>query len=350
MLNELLKLYKKGSKKTPLEDFTTEAFVGLLKLEPKIRVSFLKEILKIDLDNVTIRTQVHYPLKSDDGCIVDVVIEGNKFLCFIENKVNSKEGKRQLKRYGEVLTRYKEDRGYDTKLFYCTKYHDPKSYEGHDFKQIRWFEIADHLAKSEGSTMVQEFYTFLKTHNMTMDFTFSQKKFDTLENLFDTYELINEYLDRVKPLFSERFSFNGSLINGVKMKQIKDYNRLIYSITDIVGEGGFSELKFGFQLGSKSIYVGIYIGHNNSCYKDILEKKDGFKKPYWNSEVLDHGIIIERKRGFSELVEDPTADAKIANWFGTTFDEFRDIIEGMSELDWKLKLQPKEKKDKELVS
>jgi len=98
MLLDLIKLYKKQgeSKRTPLEDFNTECFAGILKMYPDIKKAFIYSFLKLPKDNYRVLTQVRKNLLNRENCIIDLVLESNGHTCFIENKVESKEGWEQL--------------------------------------------------------------------------------------------------------------------------------------------------------------------------------------------------------------------------------------------------------------
>lgn len=198
MLDQLLSLYKKHRTKTPLEDFTTEVFVGLLNMEDDIKDSFINDFLKLPKDDYRLKTQMKYSLKDDTDCIVDFVIESDNRICFIENKVNSKEGYRQLERYGKVLETFMEN-DFDTKLFYCTKYFDNKTYEEHAFQQIRWYQIAKFLKPFRENKLVNEFINFLIKHDMAQELTLTATDFLTLENLQNILKITNDYLDSVCP-------------------------------------------------------------------------------------------------------------------------------------------------------
>ena len=75
-----------------MEDFTTEAFAGILNLELDVMCSYATEVLDLPPDEYSIRTQVKYDLENDTNCIIDMVVESNNTICFIENKINSERG------------------------------------------------------------------------------------------------------------------------------------------------------------------------------------------------------------------------------------------------------------------
>src|SRR5690606_23934065 len=102
--------------------FNTECFAGILKMHPEVLISFIKWI-KLPPGNYSVNTQLNYPLVDDRNCIVDMVLENESTICFIENKVNSNEGWEQLNRYSKVLDQKTDKK---THLLYCTKKVDPK--------------------------------------------------------------------------------------------------------------------------------------------------------------------------------------------------------------------------------
>jgi len=331
MFNQLLKLYRTHSKKTPLEDFTTELFVGLLNIEKEIKKSFISDFLDLPNADYYLRTQVKYELKNDTNCIVDFVIESDDLICFIENKVNSKEGKRQLERYGKVLDSYSKK----TKLLYCTKYYDNKGYSNHHFKQIRWFEVAKFLNKFEDNSLVVEFINFLTTHKMAQKLTFSAQDFLTLENLQNILSLTNEHLDRVKPIFQETFKSPKKISDVRSVSQVLRHNRLIFMFSDIISENGWSEIKYGFQLGNPAIYVGIWIDKKNNAYTDFIKAIEPFKNKFIIKKI-EIGISVELKKDISVYLNDDDADTDIANWFKDAFIEFGNLIKNTSNLNWKI--------------
>ncbi|MFB4167357.1 PD-(D/E)XK nuclease family protein [Virgibacillus sp. JSM 102003] len=137
----LLNLYSRHSTafKTPLEDFTTEIFASILLKDDQLLNSFMNDVLKIDGEQFKIKTQQQYELEDEQDCIIDIVIYNESTICFLENKVNSREGYRQLERYKSVLNSLEGQR----KVFlrYCTKYYDLKEISGVDFCQIRWRDV-----------------------------------------------------------------------------------------------------------------------------------------------------------------------------------------------------------------
>jgi hypothetical protein len=100
MFNNLLKLYKSNTKKTPLEDFTTEVFASILAENNDMLDKFVNDFLHVGGSNFVIVTQKHY---SNFKSIVDMVFENETSIIFLENKVDSKERNNQLFKYSNIL-------------------------------------------------------------------------------------------------------------------------------------------------------------------------------------------------------------------------------------------------------
>lgn len=334
MLNNLYKLYLRNTTKTPLEDFTTEALGGILKFDANLIEKFAFEFLEIPNFSYEVKTQVKYDLIDDPNCIIDMVLESDNVICFIENKVNSSEGHRQLDRYCKVLDEYAKN-GYQTYLYYCTKYHDPKTIKTHNFKQIRWFQIAKFLKPFCENSLIQDYLNFLKLKDMSQDLTINTKDLLTIENLFDTMSILKGYMERAKPVFTETFKSDLKVSDGFNATQIIKHKRMIYYYKDIIATGGWSELKYGFQTSSSNIYVGIWIDKTNSQYKLF---KEHFANSDFNFELKDYpnGFAVELKSSLNKYLNDENADSEISIWFNNAFANFAYLIKQMSNINWKI--------------
>lgn len=312
MFNKLLKLYKKHTNKTPLEDFTTEALVGILNLNEEIKASYITNFLNLPEDKYQIRTQSKYPLQNDIDCIIDIVIEGDNNICFIENKVDSSEGHRQLERYSKVLNTYFLEKS--TFLFYCTKYYDKRSFQGNNFKQFRWFELAKFLKQYRDNSLINSFLMFLKKHDMDNDLIFSAKDFITFNNLQNVIDKTSIYLERAKPFFEESFNLNGKITDGRTIKDILKHNRLVYIARNIVEGDGYSEFKYGFQLEKPNVYISIWIDKSNFNHKELsnLVERNNYGFLIYNYDI---GMAIELKNDISEYLNNEDAEIEIVNWF-----------------------------------
>ncbi len=347
MLNELLKLCRKKRKKTPLEDFTTEAFAGLLKIEEEIKQDFIK-LLELREDRYEIKTQVRYKLENEKDSIIDIVLEGKNNLCFIENKVDAPEKKGQLIKYAKVLKNIENsNKDINVKLIYCTKkyekiefkekFKDIESFKNEEFKQIRWFKIADILKmkKHRNKSIDNEFINFLKTHNMAQELNINAQSFITLENITNVISEIIGYLDNVNNSFNKYFDVNKLSEND--RKDMLKYNRLVHLKENILPDG-YSDIKYGFKLTTPKIYVGIFLNEHNTQFTEFnnffKENKD------FNFDDYGHGVTIKLEENLAVFINQDNPEEKISEWFDEAFKKIATLItETSSDFNWTLKIK-----------
>lgn len=344
LFNNLLKLTKKEDGSRPLEDFTTEIFSGILNIYEDLKYSFIVDFLKLPKDEkYFIRTQVkytlpEYPEYSDP--IVDMVIESDRTICFIENKVGSQEGYKQLEKYSLVLDRFQQENK-RTKLVYCTKNYDPKNIKNHDFKYTRWYKIAEFLKKrKKEDKLITEFLNFLNKHDMSQELTFTPSDYITANNLQSTISKFKEYLIRAKPSFEDTFKSNLSLSDGCNIKQILVHNRLIFYYKDIVSHPGYSEIKYGFLLDKPQAYAGIWIDQKNPEYTKYLEIIKTYESnKLYSVGILDGGAFFEIKKDISVFLNDEKAESEIVAWFNDAFRQLAEFIRSTPEISWQIKIK-----------
>lgn len=342
LFHPLLRLYAntRNPNKTPLEDFTTEILCGLLNLFDDIKISFTTNFLNLPEAKYTLRTQVKYALTDDIDCVVDYVFENNNTICFIENKVNSREGIRQLERYSKVLDRFSEQ-GKNTYLIYCTKLYDIKNIKGHNFRNIRWFEIAAFLYnKFNDNRLITEFISFLKKHDMAQELIFNPTDYLIVSNMQNTISKFKEYLERAKPFFENTFISSSNLINGCTIKQVLDHNRLIYYYKDILPTSGWSEIKYGFMFDKPIAYTGIWIDRKNSQFPEYLEKINSYKEnEKYSIGELTSGAFFEFKKDISIYLNDEKAEVDITRWFKEAFILLSEFIQSTQGIKWKIQIR-----------
>lgn len=342
MFHQLFRLCRRSpldkissSGKTPIEDFITYSFAGLLNDNKDLKEHFLYSTLKLPKLCYTIYSQRKYDLEGGKYCKIDLVFENTeeKIICFVENKVDSKEGEDQLKRYAKILDSF-EYKEYDTYLVYCTKNYDPKQLKSHSFNYIRWYDIADILNNYPNKFLICQFYNFLKSNKMAQKHTLNNSDVATMRNMASTLEFLNECLDQAKPIFTKKFKPP----NKVELnRQLRDWNRWIYSIKRIVDESD-SDMNYGFYFDEPRIYVGMYFGYSdkpyyNSIYSKASKMSDEFS--YVSND--DDKIIIYREKFISNLADNPKAISEIKEWFKESFEIFENfIVSSKHEIPWKV--------------
>ena len=172
---------------------------------------------------------------------------------------------------------------------------------------------------------------------MAQELTFDAKDFLTLENLQSILKITNNYLDRVKPTFKLTFKTNSKISDARSVSQILNHNRIIYYLKGVLGENGWSELKYGFQLQKPAIYVGIWLAISNVKFNTFAKAVENIKSDFIIKKAKD-GISIELKKEISFFLNDEESDTKIADWYKNSFNEFAEFIKSTPELDWKIKV------------
>ncbi|MGE7219620.1 PD-(D/E)XK nuclease family protein [Priestia koreensis] len=247
VLERLLQLYNRQNKsgKTPLEDFVTEIVIGILQSHQQLLDRFVNEVLLIDGHNFKVNSQVPFSLPFDQNCIIDLVFENTSTICFLENKVASGEGKRQLERYVAVLQTQKSEMKKETYLRYCTKLYDPKKIKECSFYQFRWQRIYEFFDKQEKTDLIQAFLELLRGENMAGVKDFSIEDMMTMKGIYSVMTKMDEILDLTKGTFTELFGAPYQR-DFERLKQIPSFNR--YSLWTNRYNGQNIEIMMGFEL------------------------------------------------------------------------------------------------------
>jgi len=336
MLEKLFRLCRRDTPlgKTPLEDFTTEAFVGAMNVNDKFKNLFIHNLLGLPDGKYEITTQKQFLLPDGKNCKIDVVLERDdeKVICFIENKVNSTEGKSQLSKYSKVLD-LKAKTDVDTYLFYCTKNYDSKSIDKHHFKCIRWYQIASKLELLKQDFLSNDFYNFLKQHKMAERQILSQLDISTMQNMASTVSLMTEYMDNVKPAFDKMFKNSNK--KGL-IRQLNNWNRWIYSTEGIV-EGIDSDFNFGFYFDGPVKRVGMYIEQSDKpFYENIYRQAKTFGKFDYVSNQ-DKKTVIYLAEPIENLVNKESSKKEIIDWFKNALNVFDEFFKSTDGIPWSIK-------------
>lgn len=338
--NRLLRLYRKNrdSGKTPLEDYTTEILVGLLQENNNILDDFTENILDIEGECFKVDSQKRYYLKNDTECIVDIVFESKDSVCFLENKVNSKEGDRQLERYSKVLWNIQKECGKKVYLRYCTKYYEVKSVEDMNFKQFRWMNVDKFLKKYENDKMVKDFLDFLRSEGMVSSGEFNFQDMIVLSNINNTFSKINECFDNVEGKFKDVF---GEATRTTTVKQIKEYNGYWLWRKDVLGDG-YSEVYIGICVSNSEdkttprLQVGIKCGKNNSMNSDFNKKSHDNEGFFDFIDIDDDESCVWFEEGLSRFIDSEGQLEEIENWFTKRIDDLNEFRKNTYELNWKI--------------
>lgn len=329
MFQDLYKLYSQNgySDRIPLEDFNTEVFAGILNLFPEIKKEVL-DFLGLPEDEYLVSTQVNYTLPDTPNCIIDLVFLGRKHVCFVENKVNSSEGWEQLSRYCQALDLHHKD--YKPFLVYCTKFADPKEIFTHNFKQVRWYEIAKRLKKySETNSTIKDYLNFLKIHKMAQDNTFTTEAILSMQNLTKTLEIVNHHIDLSEINFKKIFNINKT---NTKQTNFTNLNRIAIYVKNIfIDKSISSDLLYSINFNNVKLQTQIWV---DKKHPDILKFEELAKKNNFETKKYSGGLIVYKFRPLYDLLNNPNSDTIIKEWFTLSFNEFKEFIDSTPELGW----------------
>ena len=321
MLVDLYNLFNRNlNGKTPLEDFNTECFAGVLQHHPNVLETFTKW-LNLPEGNYKVITQSKHYLEDDLNCIIDMVLESNETLCFIEYKVNSKEGCEQLNRYSKVLNKQNNKATY---LKYCTKYVDIKNSKDHHFSQFRWHEVAKILENNHSDIP------------LTKDTSISTDTVIAMNKFLQTYEAINFHIMNALPEFKKQFP-KGEIVKEDSITKIKEHDRISRSIHRILKDDSkHSELMYAIYFEDVKLQVTIWVNINHPLMDKILKKaNDSNVFKTWKNE-WGIGVYLDCK--LYQFIDDKNSDQKIKEWFVNSFQTLRKFIDDNPDLEWNNKL------------
>jgi len=308
MFNKLLKLYKSNSLKTPLEDFTTELFVGVLNYDLSLKERFFEIFLNTKSTDLKIHTQKH-------------------------NKVNSKEGYKQLERYSLVLDKFHQ-KGYKTKLMYCSKILEKKEIVEHNFEQFTWHNLSQFIKSNSTEKLSTQFRTYLKQNNMSTDMTIKSNDLVTLENITKVFNLMNRNLENVYSDFSKRFPKARDLRKGSHLRnQMFEQNRFCIMSNPIIEGSGWSEILYGFDFNG-TLVVQIYLDSKNKNFSDFnsfYSKNSDFS--YETFENYGARVYLEKNIG--DYLNNENSESEIKKWYLSCFEIMTNsILETKDKIEW----------------
>lgn len=336
MFQELYTLYRtrNQSDRVPLEDFNTEAFSGILNMHGEVLVAFA-DFLGLPEGTYRVSTQGFYSHELSN-CYVDMVLEAEDVVCFIENKVGSSEGYEQLNRYVQVLKRdYPNHKKY---MVYCTKDSDPKDQLGKDdsyhFRQVRWYEIAKELLAYKAQLpLVNDYLKFLDKHKMTQDNTIRVENLLTIENLQKTVEIMLFYIEQSVNDFQSMFGTDSGNHN-FNWHQLKQHNRFSVQSTNVLESASNkpSEILYSVEFEHTKLNVQLFLGTGHEKagrFKELAKTRD-FE--YWESEW---GSALCLTQDLGIYLNNEQADKLVKSWFAESFKKFREFILDTPDMNWK---------------
>lgn len=331
----LLKLYKNNSDKTPKEDFTTEIFVGILEKNSELLDDYVNNFLEIEGEGFEVSSQCSYTLETPGDCRIDMVIENEEKLIFIENKVDSIEGNGQLEKYAKFLNqiKYKE-----CHLFYCTKIIEEKKVNFSNFSQFRWKNIYDYYEDREVELLV-EFLEYLEEEGIVMNKKFNFTDMVVMENIVETIakmdEVLNETSKHLEKNFGKCIQYSG------RSTQIERNNGYSSYITYVLNGNGYTDISATFNFNKNEYEVPhlelkLMVEKSSEYFnkfKDIIDNES--LSDELEGDVYNNGINIWIAEPIQDFLSSETQVEDMKYWFKEQIGKIVKLKNETPDFGWK---------------
>ncbi|MCT4583781.1 MAG: PD-(D/E)XK nuclease family protein [Peptostreptococcaceae bacterium] len=335
IFNRLIKLYNKNenSTKLPLEDYTTEILVGILENNKEKLDLFVNKVLKIRGHNFNIKSQKKYYLNNDSDCIIDIIIENDEIICFLENKVNSFEGNRQLERYKNVLHNLKKKYNKEVYLRYCTKYYDKKEIDGIDFYQFRWKNIYNFFCREKRDRIIDSYLEFLRGEGMGSEGEFNFDDLVVLSKMNSTLLKVRECLEDIKYIFEMNF--------GKSKESTNQYGIWRYKLCPFIEGHKYDEIYIGVRFVEIKGSIVPYL-NCGFCFCSKLENRNSMIRKM--NELISFDFVSENedfidgefRKPFSDILSSENHFEEIEKWYIEKIKKLKEFINETPYLNWNL--------------
>lgn len=277
-----------------LEDYFTE-IISVIFEDKIILTSFFGNfagVTIVDPTMIRVETQKTYPklpghqVDSRPDLVVQFNDGGKHYVAFFENKLDAKEGDRQLFRYSNHLDVIQREKGSTTFLFYITRRYDPKEV---NCTPIRWYKVYEWL-KNHRNPYVDKVILFMEEINLNQNRKFLPQDIYAIQQMDRLQQMMDECLDGpVDETMTRLFGKASQWSN--RNVQLRDFSRY-FKTND---QSGGLWVECGFQLTEDDyplISVICEIAPNVPKRKDVLNAMKWFldnavKKDEWDSYDID---------------------------------------------------------------
>ncbi|MEH1937754.1 MAG: PD-(D/E)XK nuclease family protein [Nostoc sp.] len=377
MFTNLLNLHL-GNK--PREDFFTEIVAYFLSLNNDILIGWLKYHSIISDDNyssIKISTQQeHKKLENHpEDSRLDIAVELSTGLStdviFIESKIGSTEGWRQLEKYAEILSNLPNVR--HRILIYITRDYDPKEEiktpafnlePKVSFYQLRWHQFYARLQQEATDILAQEILIFMRKSGMSHTNQFSSIDFLTMVNFNKTFKLMESTLsDEIEREF--KLAFGGVIKGSSSLNQWRWSNRYIIYTDKFSGGNCWCGLGY-FNLNPDSFteypYLGIcleasprFIGSPKII--ESMQKVINDKPNIWtlvNLKSSPASSTIFYQKSLQEFLSEKDQLSAIKLFFQESIKELKTVQQQYFDFPWKgvtieAATEPDQKEDPDIL-
>ncbi len=353
LFSRLLNLH---TDKTPLEDFFTELVAHLFTIDRQILFAWLKYIGLLDTEaylDAYISTQQtfdrlnHHDSDSRPDLVIELGDGSNKDLIFIESKIGSKEGYKQLPRYAEILDKLPDLR--NKVLIYITRDFEPKDREivlnripdsNVRFIQVRWHQFYQFLKAQTDTILFEEIIKFMQEHQMAHNNQFSSIDVIALANFTKSLKLMEQTMwGEVSQRFEKILGSMAPLSTTFTQFRLNE-RYLMYSWLPYKWWCGL-----GFMLNTSSstdyptVCLVLEVQPQSPCRAEIIEAMKAICKENsdWKGYDLDNAKAWSRivlGRSLQSFLSKEDHIATIKEFFLKSLDELSNIKTKYPDLPW----------------
>ena len=343
----------------PLEDFHTEVVAQVLKEFPEFTKAWLLSLDAIqqdEFDSIGIQTQVELPRLDEHEHFTksrpDIIIRCNgklgQQIIIVESKVESRQGKQQLKRYADHLARLSSrNEVIGGALVFITKHFqifEAPTLDQHEkklcFRYKRWFHFYRELCAFKNSdALIQQLKLFMKDNQMSTESKFDLANILCLQNWHATKSLMDETLDEeVNSLGQKILETTGSL--GRAIFQLRNWNR--YVLGFYIGKERDIECLIGYWPEESAIWIGcmLYSNPNSKARDQVIvafRKWIKLNPALWEHDHFDDPqafATIFRGKDISQFDKEKDQVRAIKDYFLEILEEVRCFRDATPDLPW----------------
>lgn len=329
------------------EDYLTEIVAEIFE-DTDMLIKFFNEFTKIKLENpskirITTQKTFHklpgHETNSKPDIVIQFIDNEKPFIAFFENKLYAKEGDNQLKRYVDHLKVY-EDNGFDTSLFYVTKYYDPKEENG--IIQLRWYKIYNWLNNNR-SQFVNKVTDFMEELKLNETRRFVPHDVHIINEINRVQSMLDECIDgQVEDTLKRLFVGSYTANRNKEVKNIKCYFKTVWIGTDCPDKKASSFLECGFKNLEQeypTVTVTFQVYSKYSKWDEAIEAMEWFLESHddWRKYVYSNrhtGISCEVS--LLDFLNQDDHITSIQEYFIEKLNELHLIKQQYSDLDWKV--------------
>jgi hypothetical protein len=359
LFNSLLRLQSRDPDRTPLEDYFTELVAYLLQDAPEILTALLRRFELTKLPEpvlATIATQVSYErlneheMDSRPDLVIKLQAENTQGLVFIESKIGSTEGPKQLRRYAEHLADHTEMA--ERTLVFITRDYEPKNatkllvgleVAAIRFVQLRWHEVYYFLKKNFAANwLAREVCRFMEKNRMEQALQFNPVDLLALTNFRQAKAMMDQSLNgpvmrRLQQVGGEKIKFD------LAMEQFERHNRYIIILRQLnglwAGIGYFmpTEDPFGYPEIGLMLEVDTKAAKQPQDAVKAMQEVVAAQPQEWtdyNQPITRQWVNIYRRQPLQDFLQGPDHQQKVRAYLLECIEALSNIRSLYPHLSW----------------